>query len=79
MFIFQSVHSRPGPPSLGHLVSSLKEVADSYFANVESLQQIEKKVDGVQNMTSEEMKQVVVVTEHGIHDKNVCFFFYSNT
>jgi len=45
-------------PSLGMLVSSLKEVCDGYFVAIDTLQQLQKKLDGLQNMTSEEMKQV---------------------
>ena len=46
------------PPSLGLLVSSLKETCDGYFVAVETVEQLQKKVDGIRNMTSEEMKQV---------------------
>ena len=57
------------PPSLGLLITALKHVCDGYYSAVDSVQQLQKKVDNVRNMTSEEMKQVSV-------NKTKCNCFY---
>ena len=44
--------------SLAVLVSSLEGMSDEYFNVREKLRQLEGKLEGLKNMTSEEMKQV---------------------
>ncbi len=47
-----------GPPSIGLLIASLREVCDGYFVAMETIGQMQKKMDGIRNMTSDELKQV---------------------
>lgn len=60
-FVFLKISFVGAPSSalsLAALVSSLEEMSDEYFNVREKLRQLEGKVEGLKNMTSEEMKQV---------------------
>ena len=45
-------------PSLGVLISSLRECCDGYFTTTEALQKLEKKKDSLTNLMTEELRQV---------------------
>ena len=48
------------PQSLGLLVAILKQIVTQFFATVDALKQLQHKIDTVNEMTAEELKQASI-------------------